>query len=179
MTSTFLRNLSLDLLKLFENNDEYNVIIEIGEGSVKQLFRVHSIILCYRCPYLYNELKDIDYNDRNIKILETQLWNDIMSKYMAPNLPISSTILPARKPSSIQLPSRDVTPLRQVNISSKIITTEQAAKIISWIDGETSHGILEYSYEFNLILAYGASDASLVSNAVKFFDSFWNLCVNK
>ncbi|CAG8439227.1 9728_t:CDS:2 [Acaulospora morrowiae] len=70
MTSTFLGNLSLDFLKLLENNDEYNVIIEIGEGSFKKLFRAHSIILCYRCPYLYNKLKDIDYNDRNIKVIK-------------------------------------------------------------------------------------------------------------
>ncbi|CAG8725222.1 7651_t:CDS:1, partial [Acaulospora morrowiae] len=82
----------------------------------------------------------------------------------------SSIILPARKFPGIQLPSRNVTPLQQIRISSKIITTEQAAKIISWIDGETSFGISEYSYEFNLILA---------SDNNSFFDSFWDLCVNK
>ncbi|CAG8740387.1 7165_t:CDS:1, partial [Acaulospora morrowiae] len=59
-------------------------------------------------------------------ILETQLWMDIISKTMAPNVPISSTITPARKLSSIQLPTRNIAPLQQVKISSKIITTEQA-----------------------------------------------------
>ncbi|CAG8629749.1 1262_t:CDS:1, partial [Acaulospora morrowiae] len=92
---------------------------------------------------------------------------------MAPNLPISSTILPARKLSSIQLPSRNVTPLQQVKISSKIISTEQAVKIISWINERTSYSTSEYSYEFDLILASDASDAH------SFFGYFWDLCVKK
>ncbi|CAG8669098.1 7172_t:CDS:2 [Acaulospora morrowiae] len=37
------------------------------------------------------------------QILETQLWMDIMSKKMASNLPISSTIIPARKLSTIPI----------------------------------------------------------------------------
>ncbi|CAG8558358.1 16732_t:CDS:2 [Acaulospora morrowiae] len=69
MTSTFLGNLSQDLINLFENNDEYNVIIEIGEGTIKQSYKAHTIILRYRCPYLYNELKHIGCNDGDIKVI--------------------------------------------------------------------------------------------------------------
>ncbi|CAG8784930.1 2928_t:CDS:1, partial [Acaulospora morrowiae] len=30
----------------------------------------HTTILCYRCPYLYNELRNISYNDGNIKVIK-------------------------------------------------------------------------------------------------------------
>ncbi|CAG8779305.1 1586_t:CDS:1, partial [Acaulospora morrowiae] len=86
------------------------------------------------------------------QILEIQLWMDITSKAMAPNIPISSTITPARKLSSIQLPTRNVTSLQQVKISSEIITTKQAEKIISWINEKKSYDASEFYYEFELIL---------------------------
>ncbi|RIB01978.1 hypothetical protein C2G38_929677 [Gigaspora rosea] len=40
------------------------------------------------------------------KILEKNLWNDIIAKFLSPNKPITSTILPPRKKLTTQLPSR-------------------------------------------------------------------------
>ncbi|RIB22068.1 hypothetical protein C2G38_1031375 [Gigaspora rosea] len=79
----------------------------------------------------------------------SNLWNDISLKIMAPDISVSSTILPARKKISVQLPVREV---RFVNPSS-IITDEHFAEISSWIDRRPSkYDITEIPYKFNLLL---------------------------
>ncbi|RHZ89514.1 hypothetical protein Glove_13g14 [Diversispora epigaea] len=71
MTLNFYENLSNDYIKLLENGDEHNIIIEVGETPVMQTFKVHSTVLCYRCPYLYDEFKKSTINnDNNIKIIQ-------------------------------------------------------------------------------------------------------------
>ncbi|CAG8554464.1 5384_t:CDS:2, partial [Gigaspora rosea] len=64
---------------------------------------------------------------------------------MAPNAPITSTILPARKNISIQLPIREV--------PSTIINDEHFAEISSWIDRCSSiYDVTKIPYKFNLLL---------------------------
>ena len=46
-----LLTLSQDLNKILENELCYDFIITIGEGSDIKTFKVHSAILCARCPY--------------------------------------------------------------------------------------------------------------------------------
>ncbi|RHZ48292.1 hypothetical protein Glove_553g52 [Diversispora epigaea] len=71
MTLNFYENLSKDYVKLLENGNEHNIIIEVGEPPVMQTFKVHSTVLCYRCPYLYDEFKKSTINnDDNIKIIQ-------------------------------------------------------------------------------------------------------------
>ncbi|RHZ48316.1 hypothetical protein Glove_553g49 [Diversispora epigaea] len=71
MTLYFYENLSNDYVKLLENGNEHNIIIEVGEPPVVETFKVHSIVLCYRCPYLYDEFKKSTINnDDNIKIIQ-------------------------------------------------------------------------------------------------------------
>ncbi|RHZ48306.1 hypothetical protein Glove_553g31 [Diversispora epigaea] len=71
MTLNFYENLSNDYVKLLENGNEHNIIIEVGEPPVMQTFKVHSTVLCYRCPYLYDEFKKSTINnDDNIRIIQ-------------------------------------------------------------------------------------------------------------
>ncbi|RIB22074.1 hypothetical protein C2G38_2140365 [Gigaspora rosea] len=82
-------------------------------------------------------------------ILGSNLWNDITIKIMAPDISVSSTILPARKKIPAQLPVREV---RFVNPSS-IINDEHFAEISSWIDHRPSkYDITKIPYKFNLLL---------------------------
>ncbi|RHZ76547.1 hypothetical protein Glove_196g4 [Diversispora epigaea] len=61
MALNFYENLSSDFIKLLENGDEHDIIIEVGESSV----------LRYRCPYLYDEFKKSTINnDDNLKIVQ-------------------------------------------------------------------------------------------------------------
>ncbi|RHZ89660.1 hypothetical protein Glove_13g211 [Diversispora epigaea] len=87
MALNFYENLSSDFIKLLENGDEHNVIIEVGESSIMQPFKVHSTVLCYRCPYIYNEFKKSTIsNDDNIKIIQKPQISakifDIIIKYI-------------------------------------------------------------------------------------------------
>ncbi|RHZ81866.1 hypothetical protein Glove_117g201 [Diversispora epigaea] len=71
MELKFYENLSI---KLLENGDEHNIIIEVGERPAMQTFKVHSTVLCYRCPYLYDEFKKSTINnDDNIRIVQKPL----------------------------------------------------------------------------------------------------------
>ncbi|RIB25165.1 hypothetical protein C2G38_2031286 [Gigaspora rosea] len=102
------------------------------------------------------------------KILEKNLWNDIITKGLSQDKPINSTILPPRKNMSIQLPPRKSP---AISLSSSIITLEHAAEISSWIDRRsTIYDIFEIPYEFKLLLR-GSKDG---------FDSitFHKLCDN-
>ncbi|RIB16822.1 hypothetical protein C2G38_2188905 [Gigaspora rosea] len=84
------------------------------------------------------------------KILEKNLWDDIFTKCVSPNKPITSTILPPRKKLSIQLPPRKSP---AITLSSSIITLDHAAEISSWIDRRsTIYDISEIPYEFKLLL---------------------------
>ncbi|RIB22762.1 hypothetical protein C2G38_2243089 [Gigaspora rosea] len=77
------------------------------------------------------------------QILGSNLWDDIITKTMAPNTSISSIILPARKKIPVQLPVREV---HFINPSS-IITDDHFAEISSWIDRHSS------IYDVTIIIA--------------------------
>ncbi|RHZ76978.1 hypothetical protein Glove_187g23 [Diversispora epigaea] len=85
------------------------------------------------------------------QLFEQQLWADILSKNLAPNNPISSTILPSRK-----------TP-----IDSSVITGEHSLEIASWIDKKNSPYFNENPYKFQLILR-GSRDGFECTN---FYDN--------
>ncbi|RHZ89564.1 hypothetical protein Glove_13g197 [Diversispora epigaea] len=61
MALNFYENLSSDFIKLLENGDEHNVIIEVGESSIMQPFKVHSTVLCYDVTIYHN---GVIINDR-------------------------------------------------------------------------------------------------------------------
>ncbi|RIB01000.1 hypothetical protein C2G38_2051221, partial [Gigaspora rosea] len=88
------------------------------------------------------------------QLLGLDLWDDISAKFIAPNAPISSTILPARKKIPIQLPVREV-PVREIHFinSSSIINDEHFAEISSWIDRCSSiYDVTKIPYKFILLL---------------------------
>ncbi|RIB08488.1 hypothetical protein C2G38_2211541 [Gigaspora rosea] len=70
MTAKFFEQLSSNLNDLLKNSDEYNVIIEVGQGTNNQAFKAHSIILNSRCLYFKDKLDAITYNNNNVKIIK-------------------------------------------------------------------------------------------------------------
>ncbi|RIB28433.1 hypothetical protein C2G38_2059392, partial [Gigaspora rosea] len=69
----------------------------------------------------------IDHLQPYRRILEDNLWDDIMKRLLFPNKPISAVILPPRVALTQTLPPRTTEPF------STIINEAQAAEIISWI----------------------------------------------
>ena len=48
----FLLKLSQNLLENLEDDEYYDVTIEVGKDPYVKIFRAHMIVLCYRSPYL-------------------------------------------------------------------------------------------------------------------------------
>ncbi|RHZ72486.1 hypothetical protein Glove_242g88 [Diversispora epigaea] len=97
------------------------------------------------------------------KILDKQLWEDIIEYSLDPDRPVKSIILPARTISVTELPPRTKEPF------SAIISEEHASEISSWIDRKTTiYSSTNNPYEFQLILQ-GTRDGFAPQ-------TFWNMC---
>ena len=48
----FLPKLSQNLLEILEDNEYYDITIEVGKDPYVKIFRAHMVILNYRSPYL-------------------------------------------------------------------------------------------------------------------------------
>ncbi|RHZ43777.1 hypothetical protein Glove_856g55 [Diversispora epigaea] len=98
------------------------------------------------------------------QLFEPKLWSDINIKFLAPNKPISATILPPRKIISSTLPSRTTL------IPFDIISNEHALEISSWIDRkETPYTAENNPYEFELLVR-GSRDGFDVKNIYEICD---------
>src|SRR5437762_10846879 len=52
MTDKFLTKLSQNLLEILDDEEYYDIIIEVGNDPYVKIFRAHMVILNYRSPYL-------------------------------------------------------------------------------------------------------------------------------
>src|SRR5205814_4654286 len=71
--NTFLPKLSQNLLEILEDNEYYDITIEVGNDPYVKIFRAHMVILNYRSPYLRrilstNNKKKNDGNLAHIKL---------------------------------------------------------------------------------------------------------------
>ena len=57
MSAQFFSKLSQNYIELLEDDEYYDVTIEIGEEPNVKFFRAHMNILCYRSPYLRRTIK--------------------------------------------------------------------------------------------------------------------------
>ncbi|RIB08104.1 hypothetical protein C2G38_2272093 [Gigaspora rosea] len=97
------------------------------------------------------------------QILEKNLWDDILKRFLTPNRQISSIILPPRVILTPKLPSRVTEPF------STVINEMHAAEIASWVDKKAeAYSVINNPYEFKLLLR-GSRDGFTR-------ESFWNLC---
>ncbi|RHZ83777.1 hypothetical protein Glove_87g146 [Diversispora epigaea] len=107
------------------------------------------------------------------KILEEQLWDDIIQHSKSPIEPITSLALPARIISNPELPSRAIStpelPPKIKETFSTTINSEHVAELSSWIDRKsTIYSLANIPYEFQLILR-GSRDGFHPK-------TFWNMC---
>ncbi|RHZ67633.1 hypothetical protein Glove_300g33 [Diversispora epigaea] len=101
------------------------------------------------------------------KILEKQLWDDIIQCHMFPNKPVKSFVFPARNTLNPKLASRIISILEFT--FSTIINREHAAELLLWINQKSTTYFLEsIPYEFQLIFL-GSRDGFRPK-------TFWNMC---
>src|SRR5271156_5458948 len=56
MTIEFFSKLSQNYIELLEDDEYYDITIEVGEDPNVKIFRAHTSILCYRSLYLRRTL---------------------------------------------------------------------------------------------------------------------------
>jgi hypothetical protein len=66
MSTQFLSKLSQNYIELLEDNEYYDVTIEVGEDPNVKILRAHMNILCYRSPYLRRTLASSKNNKNNV-----------------------------------------------------------------------------------------------------------------
>ena len=69
MSEKLFEKLSTDFLELFNDKEDFNVIINTGESSNTKIFQAHSNILRYRSLYFRNELAKTNKDKNNIKTI--------------------------------------------------------------------------------------------------------------
>ena len=84
MSNQFLSKLSQNYTELLEDNEYYDVTIEVGEDPNVKIFRAHIIILCYRSPFLRRTLasnkNNYDSNLANVKLpnISPEIFQNIL-----------------------------------------------------------------------------------------------------
>jgi hypothetical protein len=66
MTTEFFSKLSQNYIELLEDNEYYDITIEVGEDPNVKIFRAHMNILCYRSSYLRRTLVSNKKNDTGV-----------------------------------------------------------------------------------------------------------------
>ncbi|RHZ45001.1 hypothetical protein Glove_700g25 [Diversispora epigaea] len=70
MTTQFYDRLSNDFTQLLESGVNCDVSIEVGEVSLVNIYKVHSIILQSRSPYFKKKFDEITFNENHVKVLK-------------------------------------------------------------------------------------------------------------
>ena len=68
MSTLFFSKLSQNYIELLEDNEYYDITVEVGEDPNVKIFRAHMNILCYRSPYLRRALTSNKKNDDNMLV---------------------------------------------------------------------------------------------------------------
>ncbi len=68
MPTQFFSKLSQNYIELLENDEYYDIIIEVGEDPNVKFFHAHMNILCYRSPYLRRTLAFNKKNNDNVLV---------------------------------------------------------------------------------------------------------------
>ncbi|RHZ83785.1 hypothetical protein Glove_87g269 [Diversispora epigaea] len=132
-----------------------------SEDWSKENFKALKITLRQCLPLIrYFHIPDEDIWEKvkpYKKILDEQLWDDMIQHHMFPSKPVKSLVLPSRVISTSELPF------------STIIKNEHVAELSSWIDRQsTTYSLSNIPYEFQLILR-GSRDGFNPK-------TFWNMC---
>ncbi|RIA86288.1 hypothetical protein C1645_779938 [Glomus cerebriforme] len=66
MSMEFFSSLSQNYIEILEDDEYYDITIEVGNDPNVKIFRAHMIILCYRSPFLRRILASNKKNNDNI-----------------------------------------------------------------------------------------------------------------
>jgi hypothetical protein len=65
MSKQFFSRLSQNYIEILQDDEYYDVTIEVGTDPNVKIFRAHMIILCYRSPFLRRNLSSSKNNNNS------------------------------------------------------------------------------------------------------------------
>ncbi|UZO05002.1 uncharacterized protein OCT59_025363 [Rhizophagus irregularis] len=75
MSTQFLSKLSQNYIELLEDNEYYDITIEVGKDPNVKIFRSHKSILCYRSPYLRRTLASNNNQNKDNVLINIKFPN--------------------------------------------------------------------------------------------------------
>jgi hypothetical protein len=75
MVKQFFSKLSQNYIDILEDDEYYDITIEVGKDPNVKVFRAHTIILCYRSPFLRQTLTLYKKNNNNDNLIHIKLPN--------------------------------------------------------------------------------------------------------
>ncbi|CAB4429982.1 unnamed protein product [Rhizophagus irregularis] len=75
MSIQFFSNLSKNYIEILEDDEYYDITIEVGEDPNVKIFHAHTIILCHRSPYLRRALANKRNNNNSGVLSHIKLPN--------------------------------------------------------------------------------------------------------
>jgi hypothetical protein len=75
MSTQFFSNLSRNYIEILEDDENYDITIEVGEDPNVKIFHAHTIILCHRSPYLRRVLANKKNNNNDSVLTHIKLPN--------------------------------------------------------------------------------------------------------
>ncbi|CAB4412218.1 unnamed protein product [Rhizophagus irregularis] len=75
MSTQFLSKLSQNYIELLDDNEYYDITIEVGKDPNVKIFRSHKSILCYRSPYLRRTLASNNNQNKDNVLINIKFPN--------------------------------------------------------------------------------------------------------
>ena len=66
MPKQFFSKLSQNYIEVLDDDEYYDITIEVGEDPNVKIFHAHMIVLCYRSPFLRRTLASNKKNDNGV-----------------------------------------------------------------------------------------------------------------
>ena len=66
MSKQFFPRLSQNYIEILDDEEHYDITIEVGKDPDVTIFRAHMIILCYRSPFLRRTLASNEKNNDGV-----------------------------------------------------------------------------------------------------------------
>ncbi|UZO02755.1 uncharacterized protein OCT59_021234 [Rhizophagus irregularis] len=151
-----LQKLSQSLLEILNDEEYYDITIEVGNSPDVKIFRAHMVILNYRSSY-FRRILSTDKKKKFDYFVHIKLLN-ISSEIFQSVLRIESLTIKSK------------------NIDSKIISFQHVELISKWIDRLGSKDKLTSSYKF-VLLYRDTRDGS--DGMFDRFRNFHEICDNK
>ncbi|EXX64781.1 hypothetical protein GLOIN_2v1779084 [Rhizophagus irregularis DAOM 181602=DAOM 197198] len=147
MSNQFFSRLSQNYIEILDDDEYYDITIEVGEDPNVKIFRAHMIILCYRSPFLRRTISSRNNN------------NDIIAHIKLPN--VSPEIFQIILKGTILLNEQEPSEILKVLIAADELLLQELVDYLQGYLIKKKSGWMEQYFE--LIYQTGFQSNSLLA----------------